>query len=118
MRISDWSSDVCSSDLSTSAVPVASRMIVDPLFYLAAVPAVLIAGISKGGFGAGLGLLAVPMMALVLPPVQVAAIMLPILCLMDLVGIWAYWQKWEGSVLLRLALAAAVGVAAARKSVV
>src|SRR3546814_5523418 len=61
----------------------ASRMIDDPLFYLAAVPAVLIAGISKGGFGAGLGLLAVPMMALVLPPVQVAAIMLPILCVMD-----------------------------------
>src|SRR3546814_16207611 len=52
------------------------------------------------------------MMALVLPPVQVAAIMLPILCLMDLVGIWAYWKKWEDSVLLRLALAAAVGVAA------
>jgi hypothetical protein len=34
-------------------------MIDDPLFYLAAVPAVLVAGISKGGFGAGLGLLAV-----------------------------------------------------------
>lgn len=85
-------------------------MIVDPLFYLAAVPAVLIAGISKGGFGAGLGLLAVPMMALVLPPVQVAAIMLPILCLMDVVGIWAYWKKWEGQVLLRLALAAAIGI--------
>src|SRR3546814_10261599 len=52
------------------------------------------------------------MMALVLPPVQVASIMLPIRCLMGLVGIWAYWKKWEGSVLLRLALAAAVGVAA------
>jgi uncharacterized membrane protein YfcA len=85
-------------------------MIDDPLFYLAAVPAVLIAGVSKGGFGAGLGLLAVPMMALVLPPVQVAAIMLPILCLMDLVGIWAYWRKWEGRVLLRLALAAVIGI--------
>ncbi|WP_264373099.1 hypothetical protein [Pelagibius marinus] len=44
-------------------------MISDPWFYLAAVPAVMIAGISKGGFGAGLGMLAVPMMALVLPPV-------------------------------------------------
>ena len=86
-------------------------MIDDPLFYLAAVPAVLIAGISKGGFGAGVGLLAVPMMALVLPPVQAAAIMLPILCLMDVVGIWAYWKKWEGRVLLRLALAAGVGIA-------
>lgn len=86
-------------------------MIDDPLFYLAAVPAVLIAGISKGGFGAGVGLLAVPMMALVLPPVQAAAIMLPILCLMDVVGIWAYWKKWEGPVLLRLARAAGVGIA-------
>src|SRR5690606_3758364 len=86
-------------------------MIEDPLFYLAAVPAVLIAGISKGGFGAGVGLLAVPMMALVLSPVQAAAIMLPILCLMDLVGVWAYWKKWEGPVLLRLALAAGVGIA-------
>jgi hypothetical protein len=85
-------------------------MISDPWFYLAAVPAVLIAGVSKGGFGAGLGMLAVPMMALVLPPVQVAAIMLPILCLMDLVGVWAYWRKWEPQVLRRLALAAVLGI--------
>ncbi len=86
-------------------------MISDPWFYFAAVPAVMIAGISKGGFGAGLGMLAVPLMALVLPPVQVAAIMLPILCLMDLVGVWAYWKKWEPRVLTRLALAAVVGIA-------
>jgi len=86
-------------------------MITDPWFYLAALPAVMIAGISKGGFGAGLGMLAVPMMALVLPPVQVAAIMLPILCLMDLIGVWAYWKKWDGPVLARLGLAAALGIA-------
>ena len=49
--------------------------------------------------------------ALVLPPVQVAAIMLPILCLMDLVGVWAYWRKWEPKVLTRLALAAVIGIA-------
>ncbi len=87
-------------------------MISDPWFYAAAIPAVMISGISKGGFGAGLGVLAVPMMALVLPPVQVAAIMLPILCLMDLVGVWAYWMKWERAVLLRLALAAVLGIGA------
>ncbi|MEQ9609391.1 MAG: sulfite exporter TauE/SafE family protein [Kiloniellaceae bacterium] len=86
-------------------------MIADPWFYCAAVPAVLIAGVSKGGFGAGLGVVAVPMMALVLPPVQVAAIMLPILCLMDLVGVWAYWRKWDGPVLRRMALAAVIGIA-------
>ncbi|WP_227010552.1 sulfite exporter TauE/SafE family protein [Pelagibius marinus] len=37
--------------------------------------------------------------------------MLPILCLMDLVGVWAYWKKWEPRVLTRLALAAVVGIA-------
>lgn len=42
-------------------------MITDPLFYLLAVPAALIAGISKGGFGSGLALIAVPMMSLVVP---------------------------------------------------
>lgn len=97
--------------MTAAGPPLRLLMIVDPWFYLAAVPAVLISGISKGGFGAGLGMLAVPMMALVLPPVQVAAIMLPILCLMDLVGVWAYWRKWEPKVLARLSLAAVIGIA-------
>jgi len=70
-------------------------VIEDPWFYLAAVPAVLITGISKGGFGGGLGILAVPMMALVLPAPQAAAIMLPILCLMDLFGLYAYRSSWD-----------------------
>ena len=61
-------------------------MLTDPVFYLAAIPAVLIVGISKGGFGGGLGFIAVPMIALSAPPIVAAAIMLPILCLMDLVG--------------------------------
>ena len=38
--------------------------ITDPFFYAIAVPAVLLLGISKSGFGAGLGSLAVPLMAL------------------------------------------------------
>ncbi len=69
--------------------------ITDPWFYLAAVPAVLIAGVSKGGFGGGLGMLAVPLMALRVPPAQAAAIMLPILCLMDLFGVGAYRHHWD-----------------------
>ena len=70
-------------------------MITDPLFYLLAVVAVLITGISKGGFGGGLTVVAVPLMALVIPPFQAAAIMLPILCLMDLTGLAAYWRRWD-----------------------
>jgi uncharacterized membrane protein YfcA len=70
-------------------------MIADPLFYLLAVPAVLLAGISKGGFGGGLGILAVPLMSLAVAPPQAAAVMLPILCVMDLMGVWAYRGKWD-----------------------
>ncbi|TCK03077.1 sulfite exporter TauE/SafE family protein [Marinobacterium mangrovicola] len=85
-------------------------MITDPLFYLAAVPAVLIVGISKGGFGGGLGLLAVPMMSLVISPIQAAAIMLPILCLMDLVGLWSFRGKGDFSLLKVLIPASLVGI--------
>lgn len=68
-------------------------MITDPLFYLTAVIAVLINGISKGGFGGGLGTLATPLMALTIPAAQSAGIMLPILCAMDVFGIRAYRGK-------------------------
>lgn len=54
-------------------------LITDPWFYAAAVPAVLLFGIAKGGFGGGLGVAAVPLMALVISPLQAAAILLPIL---------------------------------------
>ena len=69
-------------------------MITDSFFYFAAVPAVILFGISKGGFGSGLGVVAVPLIAMVVSPVQAAAILLPILCVMDLIGLWAYRGKW------------------------
>lgn len=85
-------------------------MITDPLFYLAAIPAVLIVGISKGGFGGGLGLIAVPMMALVVPPTQAAAIMLPILCVMDLFALWGFRKIYDKKNLAVLLPAATVGI--------
>lgn len=62
----------------------------DPLFYAAAVPAVFLVGLSKGGFGGTLAMLGVPMMALVISPIQGAGIMLPILLAMDAVALLAY----------------------------
>ena len=50
------------------------------------IPAVLLVCISKGGFGSAFGSVGVPLMALAIPPVQAAAIMLLVLCLTDLVG--------------------------------
>ena len=67
----------------------------EAVFLLVAAPAVLLVGIGKGGFGGGLGLLAVPVMALFVSPVQAAAIMLPILCVMDVFGVRRYWRRWD-----------------------
>lgn len=86
-------------------------MITDPLFYFAAVPAVIFFGIAKGGFGSGLGIIAVPLMAMVISPVQAAAILLPILCVMDVVGLWAYRGKWIWPELRILLPAAVMGIA-------
>jgi hypothetical protein len=74
---------------------VDSPVIEDPLFYLLAVPALMIMGISKGGFGGGLGVVAVPLLSLAISPVQAAAILLPILCFMDLFGLWSFRGRWD-----------------------
>ena len=85
-------------------------MITDPWFYAVAVPAVLLFGISKGGFAGGFGIVAVPMMALVISPVQAAAILLPILCVMDLVALWRFRGEWVGSELRLLLPASLIGI--------
>jgi len=76
-------------------VSLSDYLITDPLFYALAVPAVLITGISKGGFASGGGNLSVPAMALLIPAPQAAAISLPVLCAMDLAGLRAWWGRWS-----------------------
>lgn len=85
-------------------------MLTDPLFYLMAIPATLIVGISKGGFGGGLGLIAVPMISLAVSPTIAAAIMLPILCLMDLVGMIKFRGHIDKANLRVLIPAAIIGI--------
>ncbi len=88
------------------------HLIADPWFYAVAIPAVLLFGISKGGFGGGLGTAAVPLMALVISPVQAAAILLPILCIMDLVAMWKFRGKWLWPELKVLLPASLLGILA------
>jgi hypothetical protein len=86
-------------------------MLSDPLFYGFAIPAVIILGLAKGGFS-GLGMLAVPMMALSASPVQAASITLPILIVQDVVSVWAFRRSWDRDILLLMVPSAAVGVGA------
>ncbi|MCP8939790.1 sulfite exporter TauE/SafE family protein [Alsobacter sp. SYSU M60028] len=69
-------------------------MISEPFFYLVAVPAVVLMGLSKGGFS-GLGLLSMSMLSLAVSPVKAAAIMLPILIVQDMVSVWAYRRTFD-----------------------
>lgn len=83
-----------------------NQLLTDPLFYAAAIPAVVFVGLSKGGLG-GLGQLGVPFLALVMSPVQSAAIMLPILIVMDIVSLWS-WRGFRDPVTLRIMLPGAM----------
>lgn len=77
-------------------------LITDPWVYAAAVPAVLLVGLSKSGFASGFGSLATPMMALVMPVPQAAAIMLPLLMLMDAATLQQLWRHADWTLLKRL----------------
>lgn len=79
--------------------------ITDLAFYAVAIPAVVLMGVSKSGFGAGFGALAVPLMALAVPVPQAAAIMLPLLAIMDAMGFMALYRQADRA-LLRLLLPA------------
>ncbi len=85
-------------------------MITDFHFYLVAVPAVILWGLSKGGF-AGLSALSLPLMALVISPLHASSIILPILIVQDAVSVWAYRRAWDKRNIVILLPSAIFGIA-------
>jgi uncharacterized membrane protein YfcA len=84
-------------------------MLTDPIFYLAAVPAVILLGLSKGGF-AGVSAMALPLLAMAISPVQAAAILLPVLIVQDVVSVWVFRKEWDKPILTLMIPSATVGI--------
>ena len=89
---------------------ILDMLVTDPWFYLTAIPVILIYGIGKGGLGGALGVIAVPLMALTISPIQAAAILLPILCVMDIFAIRVHYQNADYSLLKLMLPGALVGI--------
>ena len=83
--------------------------ITDPWFYAVAVPAVLLMGLAKSGVLMGFGSLATPLLALALPVPQAAAVMLPLLLVMDATGIKQLWRLRDRALLRLLIPAGLIG---------
>lgn len=81
----------------------------DPVFLCVFTFAVILVGLAKGGF-AGLGAVAVPVVALVIDPVKGAAIMLPILLVQDVASVWSFRKDYDGTTLRLMLPGAAVGI--------
>lgn len=82
----------------------------DFVFYAAAVTAVILVGLSKGGLGGAFGLMGVPVLSLVISPVQAAAIMLPIMIVMDIAGLWVWRHHYDATTLKIMLPGAILGI--------
>ena len=87
-------------------------MLNDPLFLLTATVAMLMLGLAKGGF-AGVGMAAVPLLSLYVPPLMALAISLPVLMIQDLITLWWYRHDYDPWNLKVMIPGAIVGIALA-----
>ncbi len=83
----------------------------DLWFFAVAGPAVIFAGISKGGFGSGAAFAAASVLALVVEPGLALGVMLPLLMLIDVASLRPYWGRWHMREALLIIVGALPGVA-------
>jgi uncharacterized protein len=84
-------------------------VLTDPHFLAVAIIAVIMLGLAKGGFTA-IGSIATPLMALVLPPFEAAALLLPVLIVQDIISLWVYRGDWSARNLKLMLPGAVVGI--------
>ena len=81
----------------------------DLYFWIIAVIAVFIVALSKSGLLGSLGLVAVPLLSLVMPARDAAGMMLPLLLVMDAIAIWTYRKDADWRILKIMLPGAMVG---------
>lgn len=84
----------------------------DPLSILLVLISLCSIGFAKGGFS-GLGMLAMPLMAIVFPPVEAAAILMPVLIVQDAFSVWLYRDSWNRLIVAWMLPGALLGIAVA-----
>ena len=78
-------------------------------FLLLASAAALLVGLSKGGLPS-IGMLAVPLLSMVMSPVKAATLLLPIYVVSDMVSVWLYRRQFSMENLQILIPASLIGV--------
>ena len=66
-----------------------------PIFWLTAAAAVTLFGIAKAGFGGGIGIIAVPLLALTISVPDASALLLPLLIIIDLLNVRHYRHHFD-----------------------
>jgi len=70
-------------------------MPVDYLFWTIALVVVVVTALSKSGLLGSLSMIGVPLLSLVMPARDAAGMLLPLLCLMDLIGLLAFRREFD-----------------------
>lgn len=67
-------------------------------------------GLSKAGLATGLGMLTTPLVASAMPARAAIGVVLPLLCLADLMTILLYWKKWSVALVRWPLLGTVIGI--------
>jgi uncharacterized membrane protein YfcA len=82
-----------------------------PAFWVVAVIAILLIGVSKAGFGGGIGALATPLIALTIPVADAAALLLPLLIIADIFSLRHYWNVYDRRSIALMVPGSVIGIA-------
>jgi uncharacterized membrane protein YfcA len=68
-------------------------------------------GLSKAGLATGLGMLTTPLVASAMPARAAIGLILPLLCIADLLTMGFYWKQWDWKAIRELQIGGVIGIA-------